>query len=90
MARGIDTLPFVVRVTTGVVSDVGAQKKLDEYRAGSGARSIKQAIEADRTLGGACESLQVTGTSGPGIFAREGGGQVIAEDWTVNVLARGG
>lgn len=89
MHRGLDRLEFKVQVFAGVVSDIGAQKKLDLYRAGSGANSIKQAIESDKTLGGACQALQVTESTGPQLTIGEGGTVVLMEEFTVQVLATG-
>ncbi len=43
------------------LQDLTGQDKLDAYLAGSGASSIKAAIEADRTLSGAVNTLRVTG-----------------------------
>jgi hypothetical protein len=44
----------------GRVSERTAQGSLDAYANPSGASSIKTAIEADRTLGGAAQTCRVT------------------------------
>lgn len=59
-ARGLDTANLDVVVLVQRFSDRSAQTELDKYLAGSGAYSIKTAIESDRTLGGACSTLKVT------------------------------
>jgi hypothetical protein len=41
------------------MNDRGAQDKLDGYLAGSGAGSIKAALETDQTLSGALATLRV-------------------------------
>lgn len=51
----VDVLVIVSRM-----NERGAQDKLDTYLAGSGAGSVKAALEADRTLGGAVAALRVT------------------------------
>lgn len=48
-----------VSVVVGRWLDRTANDKLDTYAAYSGASSIRAAIEADKTLGGACDSLVV-------------------------------
>lgn len=53
------TLTIPVRVYASRASERAGQDRLDGYLASSGASSVKAAIESDRTLGGACESVQV-------------------------------
>ena len=59
-ARGLDQANLDVFVIVQRFSERAAQDKLDKYLAGSGDSSIKAAIESDRTLGGACDTLRVT------------------------------
>src|SRR6266508_3862702 len=88
MGRGLDDLTFRVQVFVGLVSDIGAQQNLDAYLAGSGALSVKQALESDKTLGGAAFGLQVTESTGPQMFTGDSGPVLMAE-WTVLVKAKG-
>lgn len=60
MGRGLDTYEFSILVMVGRLSERTAQASLDAYANPSGAASIKTAIEADRTLGGAAQSCRVT------------------------------
>lgn len=60
MKRGLDVYRAFVLVIVGRMSDRSSQDRLDAYVAGSGASSVKAALEANRTLGGACSTLQVT------------------------------
>jgi len=60
MGRGLDTYEFTVLVMVGRLSERTAQAALDGYANPTGAGSIKTAIEADRTLGGAASTLRVT------------------------------
>lgn len=57
--RGLDQGEIDVIVIVSRMNERGAQDKLDGYLAGSGAGSIKAAIEADRTLAGALATLRV-------------------------------
>ena len=81
MRGGAHALHFVATVVVPYSSEVAAQTALDEYRAG--ARSVKQELEADRRLGGACEDLRVE-SAGPDTFYGEGG---IGCEFRVYVLA---
>jgi hypothetical protein len=58
-ARGLDIANVDVYVIVQRFDARSSQKLLDDYL-GSGAKSIKTAIEADRTLGGAVNTLRVT------------------------------
>ena len=60
MQRGLDFYRAFILVIVGRMSDRSSQDRLDAYVAGSGASSVKAALEANRTLGGACSTLQVT------------------------------
>lgn len=59
-ARGLDQANLDVFVIVQRFSERTGQGKLDAYLAGSGDNSIKAAIESDRTLDGACDTLRVT------------------------------
>jgi hypothetical protein len=58
-ARGLDLATIEVFVLVQRFSERTGQDKLDYFLAGSGKGSIKEAIEADKTLGGACSTLRV-------------------------------
>jgi hypothetical protein len=60
MWRGLDTYTFTVLVIVGRVDERSAQNNLDAYCAPTGATSIKTAIERDKTLAGAAQTLRVT------------------------------
>lgn len=56
--RGADTFFFTVMVIVGRADDRAAQNNLDAFIVGP--KSIKGAIEADRTLGGKANTCRVT------------------------------
>lgn len=60
MARGADRLSVPVHVLVGRVSDRSAANELGLYLSAPGAKSVKAAIEADKTLGGAAQTTCVT------------------------------
>lgn len=57
--RGLDQGEVDVLVIVSRMNERGAQDKLDGYLAGTGAGSVKAALEADRTLSGALATLRV-------------------------------
>lgn len=87
-ARGLDTITISIRVYVSKASDRAGQDKLDGYLAGSGATSLKAAIQSDLTLGGACQTLQVSAVSGYGVY-EVGGTDYLGAEFTVTVYARG-
>lgn len=89
-AGGLVELGFTVQVFVSETADVAAQERLDEYLEPSGARSIRQALEADSTLGGACDDLIVRSSSGYRRYLRDGGGPLLGAEWSVTVYADGG
>lgn len=60
MRRGLDFYRAFILIIVGRMSDRSSQDRLDAYVAGSGASSVKAALEADKSLGGACSTLQIT------------------------------
>jgi len=58
--RGMDTTTFRIILIVSRVAEKQAQKNLDAYCATTGAKSIKTAIEGDKTLGGSVFDCRVT------------------------------
>ena len=71
-ARGMDAYTVTTRLLVAKADDRAGQKTLKGYLAGSGALSLKAALQADRTLGGACDSLQVKSVRGYGVYEHNG------------------
>lgn len=59
-ARGLDSANIDVLLIVQRFSERSGQEQLDKYLSGSGEHSVKAAIEADKTLGGAVDTLRVT------------------------------
>jgi hypothetical protein len=59
-ARGLDQASTDIFVIVQRFSERAGQDKLDTLLAGTGPKSIKTAIESDRTLGGLVNTLRVT------------------------------
>jgi len=62
------------------------QEVLDQFMAGSGSYSVKDAIEADLKLGGACDTLYVGEASGPTLNTFQTSSYLLSE-WTVTIIA---
>jgi len=58
-ARGLDQASVDVYVIVQRISERAGQDKLDELLSGTGPRSIKTALESDRSLGGLVNTLRV-------------------------------
>lgn len=58
--RGGDEYEFVILIILGRVSERTAQASLDAYCNPNGATSVKQAVEAEATLGGKAFDCRVT------------------------------
>ncbi len=61
--RGFDSATCQIIVVVGRMSERSGQERLDGLLASSGSTSIKTAIEADKTLSGAVQTLRVVSAS---------------------------
>ena len=60
MAKGLTRYSFVVVVIVGRAEERTAQRSLDAFCSSTGASSIKNAVESDKTLGGNAFDTRVT------------------------------
>jgi hypothetical protein len=60
MAAGGVVMNFTITLVVNRAAERVAQDQLDQYMTWDGAKSLRAAIEADRTLGGVCDDLIVT------------------------------
>lgn len=87
---GLAKLMFTVRAEVGVISDIAAQEKLDEFLDVSPGTSVMRAIETpdgpngEVTLGGLVSSATVT-RSVAGLVKRQDGSETIAAEWEIDV-----
>ena len=86
MARGSDT--YVIRVFLYVsrVDAQDSQETLDSFVAPSGATSVKAKVEADRTLGGACDSVRVVEANNYGVYTINSI-DYLGVEFTIEVIA---
>jgi hypothetical protein len=91
MGRGLDEWWFLVRGFVAQTTDVGSQQLRDKFLNPSGELSLKAALEADRTLGGACQACRVV-RAVPRTFGRaagEGSVTYTGAEWRVRIMASG-
>lgn len=90
MNRGHDEWFFTVRGFAASGTDTAAQMRLDDWLKSTGGKSVKAAIETDRTLGGAASDCRVVAVARVAVFKQEGGAiDLFGAEWTVRVLAAG-
>lgn len=83
-ARGSDVAYVDVRVFVSGAYNRAASDLLSAYLDGSGARSVKAAVEDDPTLGGACDTVRVL--SGEAGWADHGNSQYLVADFELEVV----
>jgi len=83
--RGMTLYNFTVTLIVGRVAERDAQRKLDAY-AGNGERSIKTAVQSDRTLGGAAFDVRLSEMSTLGAL-NLGEQTYLAADFLIQVYA---
>lgn len=66
--RGTDQGTITCRILVARSTDKHAIKKMRRYMAGSGAMSVVQAIQADKTLNGSCDDSVVKSYRGNRLF----------------------
>jgi hypothetical protein len=85
MGRGSDMFFFTVLLLVTDAVERASTDTLDEYLAGSGALSVKQAIESDETLGGIVGWTNVQGVADYGRIDY-GGQSYLGAEFQVEVM----
>jgi hypothetical protein len=86
--RGSDEYQFTIMLIVGRVADRASQTTLDGYCESSGTRSVKAAIEGDRSLGGKALDCRVTEMANQGSLAI-GDVTYHTAEFNVSVIAAG-
>lgn len=85
MARGLDSMEIPIFGVLPRVHDQAAVDQADEWISGTGHRSVLTILEADPTLGGACQTLVVREAVAELWDLPSGSAQLPAYRWTVEV-----
>lgn len=59
MSGGLTEWSMQVQLIAGRMADQQSQRQIDDWLSWDGDQSVRQAIEADRTLGGNCQTSRV-------------------------------
>ncbi len=86
--RGMDTVYLTCRLLVSHATDRTGQEQLDGYLRGAGPLSVKQALEADPSLGGVCDAVRVQRASGYGLYEHSNS-QYYGAEWRVLIIGRG-
>lgn len=81
--RGLDSMELPIFGVLPRINDVGAVELADGWMSGTGPQSVLTILEADPTLGGACQAL-VTRRAVAEMFPT-GGSEMPAIHWTIEV-----
>lgn len=84
--RATDRVLYPVRLLVAKATDRSAQERLEQYLDGSGVLSVKTAIEADPTLGGAANITRVLNAAGLGVYDM-GGVPYLGCEFQIEVIA---
>ncbi len=85
MHRGLDIRTFTIQGFVAYNEGETSQRLLDELMAPTGIRSVKTALETDKTLGGVVSSLHVTSDSGYSMQLHPSGVWMLLCEWTAEV-----
>ncbi len=85
MMNGQETWSLTVQAFVASGGDITAQMVLDELLATTGAHSVKAAIEADKTLGGATDDLIVRRCISYQEYQRVDGSMALGAEWIVEI-----
>jgi len=87
MKNGLIQLGFTVTVIVGRFNARTAQQLLNDFAANTGPKSIRQAIESDRTLGGAAFDCAVQTMGGVNNIDLNDGNNYLGTDFQVVAYA---
>ena len=86
MQRGSDTYEIPIILYVSKVDAETGQDNLDSFLAASGSNSVKSAIEADTTLGGAAMSVRVINATDYGEYEVTQGTSFLGVTFNVEVI----
>jgi hypothetical protein len=84
--QGLTTYNFLVSIIVARVDERNAQKNLDAYASSSGSKSIKLAVQSDKSLNGTAFDVRVTDMTNIGAVLLSDA-TYLAADFVVTVYA---
>ena len=85
--KGLTEFSFTITVIVGRFSVVQAQQNLNDYANNSGAKSIKTAIESDRTLSGSAVDVRLVSMNSISALDLNDGNNYLGMEFSVTVYA---
>lgn len=89
MAMGFSEVVFTVQLLWPYTDDAGSAAQVYDFLEPTGARSIRQAIEADRTLGGVADRATCESCSGLSVGVTSDNQPRLTADWRVTIILNG-
>lgn len=83
---GLRTYSFIVMLIAGRMGERSAQRQLDAFMAWDGDQSVRQAVEADTSLGGAAQTCKVEAARGVRMLDF-GDATYLVVDFEIEVMA---
>lgn len=84
MNGGMRIFTYNITIVTGRVDERTGQDEMDAFASYDGAKSVRAALEADKTLGGVVDTLIVTSSANVNAMS-QGENQYLTLDFTVTV-----
>jgi hypothetical protein len=89
MGRGLDTDTVTIQALAPTADLEGATRQMLAFMEATGASSIKEAAESDKTLGGWADDMIVTVCSGVSLAQTRNGIDVLLAEWTTIIYVKG-
>lgn len=86
---GFSKWTVIIQGFVALTSDIGAQKLLDTMCAPAGSNSVKALLEADKTLGGLIDTLQVADQTPARQVEQPPGNPMLLVEWHLSITAKG-
>lgn len=84
--RGTDEYDLTLRAWLSLNETDESQKRMDNWLDGTAGESVKAILEADKTLGGACDDCRVTRAISRRAMPAESNALYLVGEWTVHVM----
>jgi hypothetical protein len=89
MQIGFSEVNFTVELWWPYTDDSGTASQVYAFLDPVGDRSVRQAIEADKTLGGVCDRVQVMSCSGLAVGVTQDNQPRLTSAWAVRIILDG-
>ena len=88
-AMGFTAIEFTVQLLWPYSDDAGSASQVYDFLEPTGARSVRAAIESDRTLGGAVDQARCESCSGLAVGVTSDNQPRLTAEWRVSIILNG-